>query len=319
MPCELVVDPGKSFPGTTLFPKLQTRCIKPTAVYFAAKHAIADDAALNVVLWLHGHFVKNDKHLFQSDPSKVREQVRDSGKDVVLIAPFLGWRRIDPDDPEGKKRIGPFSVAGLGGSAGLEKYFDEVLASMSAALSTATARRRFGIKTLVIACHSGGGSFMRELYGSLGSYRSRLKECWGFDCLYGADDAVFWHEKMLKGEAVPLYIFYGPSTLQQSVTLDLLGRGMIDKKGAEASPRAHPPMSKLHVSIGQSLAPARIDDLMFPPVGTGPQRNRQPPAKASFVERAIFNLRLRVVFDKGIHYAIAREGFLSRLKAADFL
>src|SRR5207237_7866772 len=40
------------------------------------------------------------------------------------------------------------------------------------------------IKTLVLACHSGGGDLMRQATGTLGSLLPQLKECWGYDCMY---------------------------------------------------------------------------------------------------------------------------------------
>src|SRR5207248_5800696 len=39
------------------------------------------------------------------------------------------------------------------------------------------------IKNLIIACHSGGGDLMRDATGHLGDLESKLKECWGFDCM----------------------------------------------------------------------------------------------------------------------------------------
>ena len=90
MPCELEEDDIGTFPGVTLFTKRDAHCIKPTAVYFPPKHA-ASSKKLDVVLWLHGFYVKDHKFLFRGDPARIREQVRDSGKDVVLIAPFLGF------------------------------------------------------------------------------------------------------------------------------------------------------------------------------------------------------------------------------------
>src|SRR5262249_10340317 len=72
----------------------------------------------------------------------------------------------------------------------------------------------------------------------------------GFDCLYGmgqeadkkngteavADDATFWADWMSGNNARPLDIFYGPSTLYQSVKLDLIGQGKATAEGNKANP-----------------------------------------------------------------------------------
>ena len=74
MPCELEQDSVKTFPGLTLFSKRGSACRKPTAVYLPPKH-LATNHALNVVLWLHGFYVKDHRYLFHSDAARVREQV----------------------------------------------------------------------------------------------------------------------------------------------------------------------------------------------------------------------------------------------------
>ena len=70
----------------------------PTAVYIPAKHN-AKATELNVLLWMHGFYVTDHKNIFSPDKDydpKLRESVskacEDSGKDVILIAPYLGHR-----------------------------------------------------------------------------------------------------------------------------------------------------------------------------------------------------------------------------------
>jgi hypothetical protein len=90
MRCELEEDDIGNFPGVTLFTKENAHCIKPTAVYLPPNPA-ARGNVLDVVIWLHGFAVIDHKFLFRNDPARIREQVRDSNKNVVLIAPFLGY------------------------------------------------------------------------------------------------------------------------------------------------------------------------------------------------------------------------------------
>jgi hypothetical protein len=72
--------------------------MKPTGVYLAPKH-VSTKNAVDLVLWLHGWYVKDHKQLFHSDEAHLRDQVLNSGKDAVLIAPFLGQKskREDTD------------------------------------------------------------------------------------------------------------------------------------------------------------------------------------------------------------------------------
>jgi hypothetical protein len=67
-----------------------------------------------------------------------------------------------------------------------EHYLNEVLAAL-ARFQNPSSPPALDIKNLAIACHSGGGAGMRNLLGTLGKYQPKLKECWGFDCLYGTD------------------------------------------------------------------------------------------------------------------------------------
>ena len=97
----------------------------------------------------------------------MREQVLGSGKDVVLIAPFLGYNYWNKD----KKIIeGDYSVTALRGAKWGERYLDEVLAALSS-----PGRPVRDVKNLVIACHSGGGAGMRDLVGTLGKYQSKAQ------------------------------------------------------------------------------------------------------------------------------------------------
>lgn len=315
MACELKEEDPNTFPGKTLFSTAGSNCMKRTAVYIPAGPA-QTDLALNVVLWVHGWYVRNHMYLLQGDRSKLREQVRDSKKQVVLIAPFLGHT-----NPNLKTPVREFSVSSMADANWGEKYLDEVLLAIAKERNSASPPK-LEIKNLVLACHSGGGEGMRSLHGTLGKHRSKLKECWGFDCLYGAngspDDATFWHDTMLKSDALPLYFVYGPSTLPQSVKLDLMGQGLATKLGNRALPNAHPPMADLHVDLGQPIA-VRADRLMFPERGKAEAHARAIASKKGvFVAQAAKNLAAGVAFDKDIHYMIARDGFRARLGAVKF-
>jgi hypothetical protein len=323
--CELEEDDIGTFPGVTLFTKPDAHCIKPTAVYFPPKHA-ASSKKLDVVLWLHGFYVKDHKCLFRGDLARIREQVRDSGKDVVLIAPFLGFEYAVGDSVAGNYDIKDLATPRWG-----ERYLDQIIAAISQ-FQTPNVKppSLLQIGKLVIACHSGGGNGMRNLVGSLGKYQSSLTACWGFDCLYGAsanpDDATFWYQWLSGPNASALDIIYGPSTLPQSVKLHLMGLGLATAEGNRAEP-SRPAVNNLNVSIGHydvfpafgqmvkvdDLDPTYVDDFMIPAEPGGAALKHKGKQHGEFLQRAIKNVRDAFPFPKGIHYMIARGGFLSRL------
>ncbi len=118
--CELEQKDANAFPGVTLFTKRQAPGMKPTAVYLPPKHPTAA-TKFDVVIWLHGFYVKNHEFLFHSDPARLREQVRDSGKDVVLIAPFLGYEYAVGDTFAGNYSVSDLATANWG-----ERYLEEI-------------------------------------------------------------------------------------------------------------------------------------------------------------------------------------------------
>jgi hypothetical protein len=323
--CELEQDDIGTFPGVTLFTKRTARCIKPTAVYFPPRHA-ESSKKLDVVLWLHGYYVKDHKFLFHGDPARIREQVRDSGKDVVLIAPFLGYEYSLGDSVAGNYSVNDLATPKWG-----ERYLDQIIAAISKFQTPdAEPPPLLQIGKLVIACHSGGGNGMRNLVGSLGKYQSNLAACWGFDCLYGAhanpDDATFWYQWLSGPNASALEIIYGPSTLPQSVKLHLMGRGLATADGNRAEP-SRPAVNNLSVSIGHydvflafgelvkvaDLDPSYVDGFMMAAEPGGAALKHKGKPQGEFLQRAIKNVRDAFPFPNGIHYMIARGGFLSRL------
>lgn len=234
--CELEQKDLNAFPGVTLFTKRQAPGMKPTAVYLPPKHVTAA-TKFDVVIWLHGFYVRDHEFLFHNDPARLREQVRDSGKDVVLIAPFLGYEYA-----VGHSFAGNYNVKDLAAPKWGERYLEEILGALAKFLgASSNSIPQLQVGKLVIACHSGGGNAMRNLVGSLGKYQSNLTACWGFDCLYGAgaqpDDATFWYKWLSGQNGCALEIVYGPSTLPQSVKLDLIGRGLATIDGDRAQPQ----------------------------------------------------------------------------------
>ena len=316
MPCELEEQDVGIFPGRTLFTKRATPCMKPTAIYLPPKRAGSDNS-VDVVIWLHGFYVPDHVLLFRGDPARIREQVRDSGKDVAVIAPWLGH-----EYSVGGKFVGNYNVKDLASPKWGERYLNQILAAIS--------DPPLEIGNLFLACHSGGGNAMRNLVGTLGKYELNLTACWGFDCLYGAnatpDDANFWYQWCSESQDRALEIMYGPSTLPQSVKLDLLARGLATPDGDEVEVQLGA-LTNLRVTIGHTdvfgafgqmvrvpdLDPDFVKKFMTPTRPNPTGRMPKPRLRGEYLQQAIANVRKTIAFPDDIHYMIARGGFFSQL------
>jgi hypothetical protein len=192
--CEFEEDPRPAVRGTTLYPTKGSKCMKETAVYLPPGHDFLAKK-LHVVLWIHGYYVHNVRDLLEPADSDMdmylRQNVISTKKDVVLIAPWLGYRYLGG---------GSLGLGDLGKGNGCQLYLDEVLKALGrfrkAYAAKSGGRTETGdtndaddsapptIENLVAAGHSAGGAMMRDFVAALGNYRSALNECWGFDCLY---------------------------------------------------------------------------------------------------------------------------------------
>jgi hypothetical protein len=119
-----------------------------------------------------------------------REEINKSGKNVVLAVPTLG----------------PFAEAGkLKDVGGPQDFLGRILDGLWRSGPHAGLAERPMIRHLILAAHSGGGVPLRQIAQILGSddaFKDKLKECWGFDSIYGVKDkdADFWSD-WAKGHA----------------------------------------------------------------------------------------------------------------------
>jgi hypothetical protein len=299
---------------------------KPTGVYLPPGVDL-DRGYVDIVLYLHGYFVKNIQQLFNSDPAWIRNAVLNSHKQVALVAPYLG---------KGEQGGGTYSVRDLTGNWG-ELYINDVLNALvpPAIPKPDLMNSRIGLiprlrlGKLIIACHSGGGAGMRNLVNALGRYKAHLAECWGFDCLYGVkaspDDANFWYDWVVNKKGCPLYVSFGPSTVFESVKLYLMKKGLATGEGARRNVDA-PETSSIDVQIGISTSRS-LDDLMGLPKLL--EATRQKPGSpqshdGSFVYKAAENLATRAGWPPvnermALHYGIASGGLEDRLADASYL
>jgi uncharacterized protein YcbK (DUF882 family) len=158
-------------------------------------------SAVDLILYLHGskgEFPGNDKSIKEYWDGKkfpffaLREGLNDSGKNLILVAPTLG----------------PKSETGILTNPGeLNKYLGQVMASLKAYGPYKDLKQDPMVGSLILACHSGGGSPMLKLAKLKGSggYADKIVQCWCFDSLYAnklddPDDEKERKQKWLAGE-----------------------------------------------------------------------------------------------------------------------
>jgi hypothetical protein len=152
--------------------------------------------AIDLVLFLRGYDIKRPKAAtpvgeYWNSPRhpilksfQLREEVNKSGKNVILVVPPLG----------------PFAEAGkLKEDGGVQEFLERVLDGLWRDGPHVGLEKRPTIRHLILAAHSGGGVPLRRLaqvLGGDGGFKDRLKECWGFDSIYGVKDrdADFWSD-----------------------------------------------------------------------------------------------------------------------------
>jgi hypothetical protein len=299
---------------------------KPTGIYLPPGTE-TNNGFVDILLYLHGHLVSSAQQLFEADGVAVRKQVLASGRNIVLVAPWLG---------RGPGQAYIHGVASLTGNWG-ELYIDDVLNALvppklaKRDLYTAAAFvPAVRLRHLILACHSGGGHAMRNLVGALGRYQLNLRACWGFDCLYGIeirpDDANFWYEWSRTRYCRPLYISYGSSTLYESVKLYLMKEGIVNGAGARWITDG-PTVDSIEVEIGIETG-KYVDDVMELDkalLSTTPKPGQPQSQTSEFLDRVAGNVRRNAGWPKTndasweMHYRIARDGLLKQLKAVTYL
>ncbi|MGH9841168.1 MAG: peptidoglycan-binding domain-containing protein, partial [Blastocatellia bacterium] len=186
---------------------------------------------VDLILYLHGH--KTTRVCGPGDSISIdgywrsrywplREELNKSRKNIILVAPTLG--------PESE----PGSLTKPGG---FDAYLDQVIGALIEHGPYRNAAQSPTLGSIILACHSGGGSPMLKIVGNSDRYTSKIQECWGFDCLYSgyADKAktkkLFtlprkWIEWAESHKAQRLFIYYKSSTAIES---DYLAKKAKDK------------------------------------------------------------------------------------------
>lgn len=207
----LELDKTYSGPGNVLFSK-GNDWIVPTGVFIPEQGFNDSHETARILLWFHGYYVKDVRYLFHKEATNLLQAVDGAKKDVILVAPQLGWYQSESSTTYDSSR--------LSGGKKTELYLNQVLDAVSEWwVDTYIAgemgmiggpRPRFGLSDLYVAGHSGGGMGIRYAVASLGAFKDQLRECWGFDCLYGSGGS--WHTWASGQGGKPLYFYYGTGT-----------------------------------------------------------------------------------------------------------
>lgn len=179
-----------------------------TGVFIPDHYKVSN--TIDLVVFLRGYDIKRPKTAtsveeYWNSPRHptlksflFREEVNKSDKNVILVVPALG----------------PYSEMGKLKDAGeMQKFLDQVLDGLWKNGPHAELKKRPTIRHLILAAHSGGGVPLRRLARELGedaTYKDKLKECWGFDSIYGVKDkdAEFWSDWAAKHSGSKVTMFY---------------------------------------------------------------------------------------------------------------
>ena len=258
-----------------------------TGVFVPANYKVGK--TVDLILFLRGYDIKRPKTATSVDeywnspqhPTLksflFREEINKSGKNVILVVPTLG----------------PFSEVGkLKDKGGVQDFLDCILDGLWHDGPHAGRAERPTIRHLILAAHSGGGVPLRQLAQNLGevdAWKGKLKECWGFDSIYGVrdKDADFWAGWAEQHPSTKVTMFY--LSTQKDVGKD----------------------PKLPVSASNPL------DHREPTGTTGPARELERLAKAQMLGNVSVMLETKATTLN--HNEVPRAHLAGLLKAAAYL
>ncbi|CAN5186270.1 hypothetical protein BH11PLA2_BH11PLA2_29680 [soil metagenome] len=189
---------------------------------------------VDIVLYLRGYDIKRPKAAtavreYWGSPQHptlksflLRDEVNASGKNVILVVPPLGPSSEFGDLKEMK---------------GLHAFLEQILEGLGKHGPHAGLAKPPTLRHLSLAAHSGGGVALRRLALLLGKndmYKDTLKECWGFDSIYGVrdKDAEFWSDwaKEHPGTKITMYYLYTEKDVGKDPTKPVSATNPADHK-----------------------------------------------------------------------------------------
>ena len=167
---------------------------------------------------------------------RIREEVNAGGKNILLVAPWLGAL---PNAEENKNNIGI--------DGGLDNYLQKVLD----AVNEYVVKRRFKaspiqFNNIILSAHSAGGVLMRKIAtASNPVYGSKVIECWGLDSLY--EGPGLWLHWTKNNSGKKLFIYFKESTRPFAKKLDDLTKKPGNVFIKESSAKNHYLVPKEHL------------------------------------------------------------------------
>lgn len=209
-PSAVAEPPGQTILDTGFALGSESPAIVQTGIYVPEFYKARPE--VDLIVYFHGHKIPSglstrgtiSEYWKRPRPFLLREAVNDSGKNVVLVAPTLGI----------------YSQAGkLTSPNSFDMYVDGILQVLAKSGPYAGGNFMPVVGNIVLACHSGGGKVMRRLVQMTHRYSNKIRECWGFDCLYDSCDAAVWRQWALGNSNLKLFVYYRGSTRDYSEDL----------------------------------------------------------------------------------------------------
>ncbi|MFN0109458.1 MAG: D-alanyl-D-alanine carboxypeptidase family protein [Blastocatellia bacterium] len=204
-PAPKLLDSEKASHGETIYLQIGLgRGRNPAGTGIYVPNSFKPESGVTVIVYLHGHKGKYPGNAATIktywDGARfpffaLREEVSASGQNVIFVAPPLG--------PKSE----PGSLIEPGG---FDAFMQQVLAGFNQHyLMPRHGRRISEVRSIILAAHSGGGSPMLSIAKGKDQYARKIKECWGFDSMYGlvAPSWIAWAKSHPQQS---FYAYYGP-------------------------------------------------------------------------------------------------------------
>ncbi len=223
-------------PGQTLYLPLQLDVpnVSPQSTGVFVPENFRVGKTVDLVLFLRGYDIKRPKSAtsvqeYWGSPKHpilksflFREEINKSNKNVILVVPTLG----------------PFAEAGnLTSKEGVRAFLEQIVDGLWKHGPFAGQPNKPTIRNLILAAHSGGGVPLRKLAQILGedeTYKNRLKECWGFDSIYGARDrdADFWSQwaQAHRDARVKMYYLFTEKDVGKNPSMPISSSNPFDRR-----------------------------------------------------------------------------------------
>lgn len=187
---------------------------------------------VDFIVYLHGHKVWENWNPMKPNmsidsywrlpPWPLREEVNQSHKNIILVAPTLG----------------PKSQAGRTISAGgFDAFLDQVIGALKQYGPYTWAQTLPSVGNIILACHSGGGLPMRQMAMGNNRYAAQIRECWGFDCTYFQGDDTGWAQWARSRPHARLFIYYIPQSRTEGLSLRLKNQQVSNVVVTGSTPR----------------------------------------------------------------------------------